>query len=111
MSQKDLYKVIFINQDEVFEIYAEGVAESDMFGFMEVEEIVFNSNGGVVVDPSEEKLKTEFTGVKRTYIPIHAIVRIDHVQKQGAAKVSEYKSKGKQSNIHKLPLRPVEPAE
>ena len=54
------------------------------------------------MDPSEERLKTEFEGVKRTYLPMHAIVRIDEVDKEGAAKITEG---GKQSgNVTAFPM-------
>ena len=43
----------------------------------------------VVVDPSEEKIKSEFENVKRTYLPMHSIIRIDEVDKQGASKISK----------------------
>jgi hypothetical protein len=43
----------------------------------------------VVVDPSEEHLKAEFAGVKRTYIPMHMILRIDEVDKEGINKITE----------------------
>ena len=34
-------------------------------------------------------LKKEFAGVKRSYIPLQCIVRIDEVDKEGAARISE----------------------
>jgi hypothetical protein len=40
-----------------------------------------------VVDPTEERLKSEFDGVKRTFVPLHAVVRIDEVEKEGANKI------------------------
>ena len=40
-----------------------------MYGFVVIEDIVFGKNTSLVVDPSEEKLKTEFENVKRFYIP------------------------------------------
>ena len=40
----------------------------------------------MVVDPSEESLKTEFHGVKKTYIPLHAVLKIDIVEKEGHGK-------------------------
>ena len=43
----------------------------------------------MVVDPSEEKIKTEFEGVKRTYIPMHSVLRIDEVDKEGVSKISK----------------------
>ncbi len=92
MSNEHLYRVRFINQDKVFEVYARSVYQGDLYGFVVIEELVFDTNTTVVVDPSEEKLKTEFEGVKQTIIPMHAIVRIDAVEKRGKAKIAEYKS-------------------
>lgn len=89
MAQKPLYKVIFMNQGKVYEIYARTVSHGELFGFVEVEELVFGSRTSVVVDPSEEKIKTEFKGVKRTYLPLHAVLRIDEVEKEGASKISK----------------------
>ncbi|NNC65049.1 MAG: DUF1820 family protein, partial [Gammaproteobacteria bacterium] len=31
----------------------------------------------------------EFSGVTRTYLPLHSIIRIDEVEKQGVGKVSD----------------------
>ncbi len=33
--------------------------------------------------------KNEFSGVKRSYIPLQAIIRIDEVDKEGSGKVSD----------------------
>ena len=87
MSEKLIYKVIFINHDEVYEIYAKSVYEGDMYGFLVVEDFIFGEKSAIVIDPSEEKLKIEFEGVSRTFIPMHEIVRIDQVQKRGIAKI------------------------
>ncbi|WP_226662734.1 DUF1820 family protein [Microbulbifer aggregans] len=86
-----IYKVIFHNQNQVFELYARAIYQSEMYGFIEVEEFVFGEKSQLVVDPSEEKLKTEFASVKRSYIPMHAIVRIDEVEKEGAGKIVDIK--------------------
>ena len=80
MAPGHLYKVIFMNQGQVFEIYARSVSQGGLFGFVEVEQLVFGERTSVVVDPSEEKLKSEFDTVKRTYIPMHAIVRSNVAQ-------------------------------
>lgn len=86
-----LYRVRFISQDKVFEIYAREVYQGDLYGFVVIEELVFDTNTTVVVDPGEEKLKSEFEGVSQTIIPMHSIVRIDQVEKRGTAKVVELK--------------------
>lgn len=89
---KHLYKVIFHNQDKVYEIYAERFSESDVFGFIEIESIVFGETYSVVVDPNEERLKKEFCDVKRFFVPVHSIIRIDEVAKQGISKVQDIKT-------------------
>ena len=86
-SKKRLYRVVFVNQGKVYEIYARRVNQGDMYGFVEVEDILFGEKSAVVIDPSEERLKAEFEGVSRTHLPLHAIVRIDEVERQGAAKI------------------------
>ncbi len=55
-----IYRVIFVNQDQVFEVYARHVYQSDMWGFLEIEEFVFGSQSDLVIDPGEEKLKNQF---------------------------------------------------
>ena len=88
MSAKPMYKVLFLNQGKVYEVYAKGVSHGSLFGFVEVEELVFGARSSVVVDPAEEKIKTEFENVKRTYLPMHAVLRIDEVDKQGISKIT-----------------------
>ena len=89
MAAKNIFKVSFYNQSNVYEVYASKVYQSDLHGFVTVEELKFNERTSVVVDPGEEKLKTEFDQVKRFFVPMHAIIRIDEVEKQGVAKISE----------------------
>ncbi|NVJ62041.1 MAG: DUF1820 family protein [Gammaproteobacteria bacterium] len=91
MSQSPIYKVQFVNQGQTFEVYAKEVHSSNLYGFIEVEQLLFGERSHLVVDPSEEKLKAEFEGVKRTFIPMHAVVRIDEVEQQGTAKITESK--------------------
>ena len=103
MSKESLYRITFANQDAVYEMYARKICESEMFGFLEVEGFVFGENTSLVVDPSEERLKVEFNGVKRTYIPMHAVFRIDEVSKQGTAKVREKSKDGNKVSMFPVP--------
>lgn len=91
MASEQIYKVIFLNQGQVYEVYARQIYQSDLYGFIEVEEFIFGEKTQMVVDPSEEKLKTEFENVNRSYIPIPSVIRIDEVEKEGAAKIFEIK--------------------
>lgn len=86
---KRLYRVSFLNQGQVYEVFARQVYQAELYGFVVVEELVFGERTSVVVDPVEERLKGEFDGVKRSYIPMHAIIRIDEVEKEGPARISD----------------------
>ncbi|HEY0963130.1 MAG TPA: DUF1820 family protein [Pseudomonadales bacterium] len=94
-----LFRVTFLNKGQVYEVYCREVFQSDLYGFIEIEEFVFGERSQVVVDPAEEKLRTEFAGVKRSFIPLQAIVRIDEVEKEGTATIS------KGDNIAPFPLQ------
>ncbi len=104
MSKETLYKIIFYNQAKVYEVYAKNVQQGAMFSFIEVEKLVFGETSTVVVDPVEENLKSEFENVKRTYIPLHSIIRIDEVNKRGTSKVTEVSDK--ESNVMNFPVYP-----
>jgi len=91
MAKKGIYKIVFIQGSEVYEVYAKSIFQSDLYGFVEVEEYLFDQNSKIVVDTSEEKLKNELKGVKRSYIPINQILRIDEVEKRGSAKIKKNK--------------------
>jgi len=82
-----IYRVIFHNNGQVFELYAKQIYQSELWGFMEVEEFIFGERTQVVIDPSEEKLKAQFEGVSRSYLPLHSILRIDEVMQTGPAKI------------------------
>lgn len=99
MQNNPIYKVIFYNQNQVYEVYARAIYQSEMYGFIEVEEFVFGERSQLLVDPSEEKLKNEFASVKRSYIPMHSIIRIDEVEKEGSVRVIELKPGEKSAPI------------
>ena len=109
MANQSVYKVIFQNNNQVFEVFARQIYQSDMWGFIEVEEFVFGERSSILVDPSEEKLKSEFKGVKRSYIPMQAIIRIDEVDKEGSSKISE--TSGGEGNISRFPFAGAKPGQ
>ena len=76
MKKKTTYKIIFMQLGEIYEIFAKQIYQSDMYGFIEVEEYIFNQNKQLVVDPTSEKLEKEFKSVERSYIPINSVIRI-----------------------------------
>ena len=105
-----IYKVIFHNQDKVFEVYARSIFQSEMYGFIEIEEFIFGERSGLIVDPAEEKLKTEFNDVSRSYIPMHSIVRIDEVEKVGEVKIVDGKA-GANVAAFPVPGKPIASAD
>ena len=104
MPASNIFKVVFHNQGKVYEIYARTVRHGELFGFIEVEEMVFGERSTVVVDPAEERIKSEFEGVKRTFLPLHSILRIDEVRKQGPSKITTLEG----GNVAQFPV-PVYP--
>jgi hypothetical protein len=100
MAAKHVFKVLFINQGKVYEIYARNVSQGELFGFLAVEKLVFGERSSVVVDPAEERIRSEFAGVRRSYIPLHAVLRVDEVEKQGVSKISAAES----GNVTQFPM-------
>jgi hypothetical protein len=102
MADRRLYKVAFLNQGQVYEIYARKVNQGGLLGFVEIEGLVFGQKTTVVVDPTEERLQREFEGVRRCYLPMHSVLRIDEVEKAGAGRITEVSGKG--SNVASFPV-------
>ena len=76
-----------------------------MMAFVEISELIFDNKTEIVIDPAEEKIKSEFSGVKNTYIPMHAIIRIDEVEKTGTNKMHPLgKADSQNSSIAPFPV-------
>lgn len=84
-----IFRILFHNQNKIYELYAREVSQSSMLGFIEIGKIIFGERSKLLVDPAEEKLKSEFGGVKHTYVPHHAIIRIDEVEKEGKNRIHD----------------------
>ena len=104
MKKSNVYKIKFIQLGEIYEVFARHIYQSEMYGFIEVEEYIFNRDKQLVVDPTSEKLKNEFLNVERSYIPLNSIVRIDEVDELGEAKITENKG---QVSPFPLNIQPV----
>ncbi|OGT25997.1 MAG: hypothetical protein A3I77_03035 [Gammaproteobacteria bacterium RIFCSPLOWO2_02_FULL_42_14] len=102
LKKDPIYRVLFIQNDKQYELYSKYLTEESLMGFIEIEELIFNdTKSGIVVDPTEEKLRVEFKDVKRTYIPMHAILRIDEVSQEGVARIRDCK-KDEKGNVSHL---------
>jgi len=92
MTDKRLYKIIFLNSGKVYELYSEGVASSGLWGFIEVSDLVFDTTDGLVIDPTEEKMRQEFEGARVLHLPIQSVLRIEEVDKRGQCLIRDRKS-------------------
>lgn len=84
-----LYRIQFINNGKQYQLFVRELSMSSLYGFVEIGDFVFDNQSAILVDPSEEKLKTEFAGVSRSYIPMHSVIRIDTVKEKGTATISD----------------------
>src|SRR4051812_46062105 len=107
MASSHIFKIMFVNQGKVYEVYARKVSQGRLFGFIEVEDLTFGERSRVLLDPAEERIKAEFEGVKCTMLPMHSILRIDEVKKQGQAKISVLEGG---ANVAQFPLGMYQPA-
>lgn len=100
MAASHIFRIMFVNQGKVYELYARKVSHGGLFGFVEVEELTFGARSTVVLDPGEERIKAEFADVKRTFLPMHAVLRVDEVKKQGVSKVTPFEG----GNVSQFPV-------
>ena len=87
--QNTLYKVTFHNHTKVYEVYARKVAASGLWGFTEVAELVFDVHEGLVVDPTEERLRDEFGNTKVLHLPMQSIIRVEEVERKGQSAIRD----------------------
>jgi len=86
---KPLYKVTFLNAGRIYELYARRVSSGTLWGFTEVADLVFDVHAGVVVDPTEERLRDEFGNTRVLHLPMQSIVRIEEVEKKGQSAIRD----------------------
>jgi len=101
--KKPLYKVIFFNHGKIYELFCESVGSSGIWGFIEVSDLVFETGEGLVVDPTEEKMRQEFSGARVLHLPLQSIVRIEEVEKRGKCMIRDRESGEK---VTPFPLSP-----
>src|SRR5436190_14509880 len=107
MASSHIFKIMFVNQGKVYEVYARKVSQGRLFGFIEVEGLTFGTRSAVLLDPGEERIKSEFEAVTCTMLPMHCILRIDEVKKQGVSKISAFEGGG---NVAQFPMGMYSPA-
>lgn len=103
---KTLYKITFHNHGKIYELYAERVNSGSLWGFIEVAGLAFDVHDGLVVDPTEERLRDEFGGTRVLHLPMQSIVRIEEVEKKGQSAIRD--AAGGETVITPFPL-PAKP--
>ena len=53
MTKEKLYRVAFLNQGKVYELFFSGVCTSSLLGFIEVSGLMFAEKDSLVVDTTE----------------------------------------------------------
>ena len=71
--------------------------------FITITDLVFEVNSGVVIDPTEERLKSEFEGVRTLHIPIQNVLKIEEVEQKKSCKIKALKF---QPTVSKLQPQP-----
>ena len=105
-----VYRVTFLNQGEVYELYARSVSQGGIFGFVEVSDLIFRDETKKLIDPSRERIANEFKGVPRTFVPLHAVLRIDQVEREGEARITPSAGGVKRGDIRFFPTPIPAPA-
>jgi hypothetical protein len=103
---KTLYKITFHNHGKIYELYAERVNSGSLWGFIEVAGLAFDVHEGLVVDPTEERLRDEFGGTKVLHLPMQSIVRIEEVEKKGQSAIRDAASGETVITPFPLPAKP-----
>lgn len=104
MSDDLIYKILFHNQGEVYELHARHVSPGGLPGFVEVEGLLFGQRSELVVDPGEERLQKEFDGVRRFYVPFPAVIRIDEVERSGTNRITPVESGEGRGSVTPFPF-------
>lgn len=68
--QHPIYRIVFTQEEEIKELYAQYISEEALVGFIEADTLLDRDNIAPVVNPKE---------VRRCYIPLHNILRIDEI--------------------------------
>ena len=107
MASKTLYKITFFNAGKIYELYARHVGSGAIWGFTEISELVFDVNEGLVVDPTEERLRDEFVHTKSLHLPIQSIVRIEEVDRKGQTAIRDATTGERVVTPFPMPAKPA----
>ncbi len=106
MAAKKLYKVVFLNHGKIYELYARSIGSSELWGFTCVSDLEFAARDGMLVDPTEERLRDEFANTRVLHLPMQSIVRIEEVERKGQSVIRDAESGERVVTPFPLPAKP-----
>jgi len=101
-----LYRVSFLNHGKVYTLYAKHVDSGRLWGFIEVTGLVFDVHEGIVIDPTEERLREEFSHTQTLHLPIQTVLRVEEVEKKGQSAIRDAASGENVVTPFPLPAKP-----
>ncbi len=88
MATSHIFRIMFVNQGKVYEVYARKVSHGELFGFIEVEELLFGERSSVVLDPGRGAHQGRVLR-RQAHLPAHAL---DPAHRRGAQARGEPRS-------------------
>jgi len=101
-----LYRVTFLSHGKVYTLYAKDVDSGRLWGFIEVSGLLFDVHEGLVVDPTEERLREEFGHTRTLHLPIQTVMRVEEVEKKGQSAIRDADSWERVVTPFPLPAKP-----
>ena len=106
MNTRVLYKITFHNAGKIYELYARRVSSSSLWGYTEVADLVFDVNEGLVVDPTEERLRDEFANTRVLHLPLQSVVRVEEVDRKSPLSIRDAGTGEKVVTPFPMPTKP-----
>lgn len=103
---RPLYKISFLNHGRVYELYARRVGSGSLWGFVEVAELVFDVHDTLVVDPTEERLRSEFADTRVLHLPMQSVLRVEEVERKGQSAIRDAASGERVVTPFPFPAKP-----
>ncbi len=72
-----IYRVQFKTGNRSYSLLARSVGESELFGFIEVADLLFEDQQRLIISPEDDALRKEFSQANFICIPHQHILRID----------------------------------
>lgn len=88
-NKPSLYRINYINQNQVYELYAKQIVTDKLFGFISISEILFDLKASVLIDPIEEQLKNEFKDVEVLHVPLSQVLKVEEVKHKKSCKIKQ----------------------